>query len=119
MWKFPRSSRLLTADQFDRVFQRRQSQADESMVVYACENDVGRPRLGLVVSRKCGNSVRRGRWKRCLREAFRLSQHQLPPGLDFVIIPRPQVEPQTPRLRESLVQLASKLVARMRTDRLP
>ena len=115
MLKFPRSSRLLTAQQFDRVFQRRKSRSDKFIVVYACENDVGRPRLGLVVSRKCGNSVRRGRWKRCLREAFRLSQRELPPGFDLVVIPRPQVEPQTPVLRESLVRLAGELFVQMQS----
>ncbi|MDC0935637.1 ribonuclease P protein component [Pirellulales bacterium] len=113
---FPRSSRLLTSQQFDRVFQRRRSRSDSRMIVYACENDVARPRLGLVVSRKCGPSVRRGRWKRCLREAFRLSQHELPQTLDLVIMPRPQADPEMPALRESILRLAGELNDRLQTE---
>jgi ribonuclease P protein component len=61
----------------------------------------------------------RNRYKRLFREAFRLAQHDLPPGIDFVLIPRPQ--PQPPKLEEvqaSLkilaVQAAQKLKARSR-----
>jgi len=44
------------------------------------------PRVGLIVSRKVGNSVTRSRVKRLLRE---LARHQLPdvrPGIEFVLI---------------------------------
>ena len=44
-------------------------------------------RLGLTVSRKCGNSVERNRIKRVLREFFRLNQATLP-VMDIVISPK-------------------------------
>jgi RNase P protein component len=51
-------------------------------------NDLGRRRLGLSVGKKLGGAVVRNRYKRVLREAFRLSQHELPEGYDYILIPR-------------------------------
>ena len=98
---FPKSARLRSQSQFDRVFDGRCSSADRRIIVYACracheENAPPGPRLGLTVSRKCGNAVVRNRWKRTLREAFRLVQHDLPPGIDFVVLPRPRPRPRLP-----------------------
>ncbi len=43
-------------------------------------------RLGLAVSRKYGNAVRRNKLKRCLRETFRIgSLRNL--GVDLLVIP--------------------------------
>jgi ribonuclease P protein component len=48
----------------------------------------GRTRLGLVVSRKVGNAVRRNRVKRLIREAFRHCHAWRLPNIDLVVIPR-------------------------------
>lgn len=117
---FPKSARLLKRSQFDQVFQRRCSLADGQIIVYACSTctdytplsantRLSGPRLGLTVSRKCGNAVVRNRWKRTLREAFRLVQHDLPSGVDFVVIPRPLTTPQVSQLQASLKQLGWRL----------
>lgn len=42
-------------------------------------------RFCLVVSRKCGNAVRRNRIKRVLREIIRHNRDRIAPGFDFVI----------------------------------
>jgi ribonuclease P protein component len=105
---FPKQNRLLAKPEFDRVFALRTSAADPFVVMYAMPNELKRPRLGLVVSRKVGNAVVRNRWKRLLREAFRLSQHELP-SLDFVCLPRPQATPSTAQLARSLSQLSARL----------
>jgi ribonuclease P protein component len=44
------------------------------------------PRLGIVVSRRAGNAVRRNRAKRLIREAFRATRDLWMPGLDLVVI---------------------------------
>ena len=112
-FQFPKQVRLLKSAQFNRVFQRRCSRADDTLIVYACENDEGRPRLGLVVSRKYGSSVARSRWKRCLREAFRLAQHELPQALDLVVLPRSRAVPTMARMQASLTRLAQQLEQRL------
>lgn len=48
-------------------------------------SDVGR--LGLAVTRKCGNAVERNRIKRVLREFFRLRQQDMP-VMDIVVTPK-------------------------------
>jgi ribonuclease P protein component len=105
---FSKSSRLLKTADFDRVFARRNSRGDGLLVVYACENELNQPRLGLVVSRKIGSAVERNRWKRCLREAFRLLQRELPP-LDFVVMPKRSGAPTTQAVSDSLRNLANRL----------
>ena len=112
-FRFPKSSRLLRTAEFDRVFERRRSQGNDVLVVYGCENNLPTSRLGLVVSRKCGNAVVRARWKRCLREAFRISQHELPAGLDLVVLPRGGAVPTTARVRQALLELTLKVARRL------
>lgn len=110
---FPKTSRLLNRHEFDTVFRRKCSAADDRLIVYGIENNLDRPRLGLVVSKKVGNAVVRGRWKRLLREAFRLTQHELPP-LDLVLLPRGGVEPVLEPLKFSLGKLAWQVSRRLK-----
>ena len=105
---FPKRVRLLKSAEFDRVFGRRCSFADGLIVVYFATGESERPRLGLVVSRKCGNAVVRNRWKRALREAFRLVQHELPRHLDLVVLPKRGAKPDVARLQASFAKLAAR-----------
>src|SRR4051812_50043073 len=86
---FPQSRRMKTPAEFDRCYKRKRSASDGVLIVYACENDLPHPRLGCSVSRKVGNAVVRNRYKRLFREAFRLSQHDLPAGVGFILVPPP------------------------------
>jgi ribonuclease P protein component len=101
---------------FKRCYDRRRSAADGWLVVYACENGLPYARLGLSVSRKVGSAVRRNRLRRLYREAFRLSKHQLPVGLDLVLIPRGPEEPPLEALRASLVKLVRQIARKMGKD---
>jgi len=105
---FPKTARLLKSSEFDRVFARRCSFADGLIIVYFATSENERPRLGLVVSRKCGNAVVRNRWKRALREAFRLVQHEVPRHLDLVVLPKRGAKPDVARLQASFRQLAAR-----------
>jgi ribonuclease P protein component len=103
--RFPKAMRLLSPREFERVFAARLSAGDSSFVLYGAANDLEHPRIGLTVSRKVGGAVERNRWKRLLREAFRLKQHELPP-FDFVCIPRATTPPPLARLLNSITDLA-------------
>lgn len=113
-FRFLPKYRLQKTADFRRVFAARRSAADDLIVVYADPNQLEHPRLGLSVSRKVGNAVRRNRWKRLLREAFRLSAAQLPAGYDLVIVPRPTAEPELQPLIQSLTALSQRAAKRRR-----
>lgn len=110
---FSKLARLLKPAEFDRVMRGRVSASDGLVIVYAARGEGEATRLGLVVSRRCGNAVVRNRWKRLLREAFRLSIHELPVGLDLVVLPRPGADPHLVRLQKSLQTLAARLEQRL------
>lgn len=91
--RFPKQSRLRKKNDFDRVYQDHAYARGPLFNVLVASNQLDRSRLGLSVSRQVGTAVRRNRWKRLLRESFRLMQAQLPAGLDIVVIPHPKSLP--------------------------
>ncbi|MHC4179263.1 MAG: ribonuclease P protein component [Planctomycetota bacterium] len=111
--RFPRAYRIRRQADFQRAYGRRCMASDRLLLVFGCANDLPHPRLGLSVSRKIGKAVVRNRWKRLLREAFRLSRQRLPVGIDLVVVPRPDVEPRLAELLESLPQLADRIARRL------
>jgi ribonuclease P protein component len=107
-FSFPKELRLRTGAEFDAVFKAKVKVGDGVLVIHARPNALGHARLGMAVSRKVGNAVRRNRWKRCLREAFRLAQHDLP-ALDLVCLPRLRDVPTLEVVNTALRGLARRL----------
>jgi ribonuclease P protein component len=101
--------RLRRRADFQRAFRRRATAADDRLLIFGHPNGLPHPRLGLSVSRKVGNAVVRNRWKRLLREAFRLDRPTLPPGMDLLVIPRGQTKPKLDEVRQSLCRLAGRV----------
>ena len=74
-----RSQKLLTAESYKFVFSKSQRFGNKSFTVLARKNNLGHPRLGLAISKKCAKrAVDRNRIKRIFSESFRLHQHKLP-----------------------------------------
>ena len=108
----PAQRRLRQKAQFEAVYAGGKRFGDGFFSVITRSNDTGGARLGMAVSTKAaGNSVKRNRIRRLIRESFRLHQHDLP-AKDVVVSARARVRGATnAELRASLDVLWSKVSA--------
>ena len=106
--------RIRSGGDFERAYARRCSVADDLLIIHGCENGREHPRLGLSVSRRVGNAVVRNRWKRLLREAFRLTRTRVPGGIDLIVSPRRGATQELKRVIVSLSKLAGRLDRKLR-----
>ena len=88
---FRKNQRLRSNEQFKAVLKRKCSAGNALVKLYIAANTCGYPRLGLSVSKVCGNSVTRNRLKRLTREVFRLEQHNIPSSYDYLLIFSPKM----------------------------
>ena len=78
-------ARLVNKSDFDRVFADNQRAKTDYVMVMARPNQVGHPRLGMIVAKRLlARAVDRNRVKRCVRESFRQVMLDLP-ACDFVV----------------------------------
>jgi len=118
-FRFRKAEHLRRPSDFRRVYEQRCAASDVWLLVQACPNELPFSRLGLSVSRKYGGAVKRNRLRRLYREAFRLSKHELPKGLDLVLIPRSPNEPSLELLKQSLKTLAQQAARRLARQEKP
>jgi len=84
-----RAHRLMGGD-FTRIYKLGRRARGTHFTVVALENTLGLRRMGLSVGKRhARGAVARKRARRILREAFRLTRAELPPGVDVVLIPHP------------------------------
>jgi ribonuclease P protein component len=99
--------------EFDRAYETRLFAADDVLIINAAPNELAHARLGLSLSRKVGGAVVRNKWKRLIREAFRLSIRELPLGVDLVVRPQKDSEPELQAIRKSLIALGRRIARRL------
>ncbi len=86
---FDKSQRLLRREEFLAVQREgRKLHAGHLFASVRPRGDEAPARLGLVTSRKAGNAVHRNRFRRVMREYFRLHRELFPVGCDVVIVAR-------------------------------
>ena len=73
---------------FDNVYKRGRSVGERYVVVFYIKNHRDINRTCFLASKKVGNSVRRNRARRLMRESYRLMKDRLPIGYDIIIIAR-------------------------------
>lgn len=85
-FSFSKNKRLLNRKDFvnlNRVGERYQT---AHFTLLLTQNELGITRLGITVSKKIGNAVKRNKVKRLIREFFRLYKAHFPDGCDMVIV---------------------------------
>jgi ribonuclease P protein component len=104
----PRAQRLRGKILIDEVFKQGKRRRHHPLM--ACQvrrEDHAASRLAISIGRRCGSAVGRNAIRRRIREAYRLMQHDMPPGLDILLVVRPhqklKVEEYGERLRMLLI----------------
>jgi len=113
---FPRSCRLKSRREFVEVYSKGRRVGSSSFTIFGLPNNLGHCRLGLTVSRKVGNAVRRSRVKRVLRELFRLHRAGMEPALDLVVNAYPSIAGKSfEELEQEFLSVFSRLARRRRS----
>jgi ribonuclease P protein component len=110
---FPKRLKLLSNDEFRTVIARRQRFSDNKLVLYVAPNSRGYTRLGVSVGKAVGSAVVRNRFKRLVREVFRLNHAQIAAGFDCVVMATSEAAKELTfdAVSESLLKLAKKLIS--------
>jgi len=97
---------LKKTEEFSRIYRIHNSCADRLLVIYQAE---GTGRIGIVCSKKVGNSVVRHRFARLVREAYRLNKEHIRSDRDIIVVAREKAgESGFTEIRDSFIKLLTK-----------
>jgi len=85
-YRFPKERRLRKRIEYLRVQRQGVKASSRNFLLFTRRNGLGHARLGITVSKRVGNSVRRNRLKRLVREVYRLNRDLFPVFLDVVVV---------------------------------
>ncbi len=83
---FSKKERILKRADFVNLNRSGERHHSRHFIVILKKNGLNLARLGITVSKKTGNAVKRNRTKRLIREFFRLNKSLFPQGYDIIVI---------------------------------
>jgi len=89
---FPRDLILKKRNDFKYLFRRGARARGETITLFYLPSQAEPFRVGFSTRKKLGNAVRRNRARRLMREAFRLHQHEIRRGMEYLFLWTGQVE---------------------------
>jgi ribonuclease P protein component len=110
--------RVRSRSDFSALFRGGRRGGDDVVRVIVAKNGRPEARIAAAVQKRFGCAVRRNKLRRLYKEAFRLEKERMPAGYDVVCSPpRGTGIPELAQLRESLVKVVTKTVARLEERR--
>lgn len=84
----------------------------KNFIIYTLPNGLGRNRLGITASARVGNSVKRNRVKRLLREFFRLNTGKISPEkpVDIAVYVKRSIDIEAMSLSSVEIELKKSLI---------
>lgn len=112
---FPKSRRVLKSTEFTQVLRNGACAADGVLVLFALPRSDPKQttRIGITIPKKTGNAVVRNRWKRLIRESFRIQQERIADGYDLVVRPKKGAAPDSRLIMRAVPRLAAKAISRL------
>lgn len=82
---------LKKREDFQRIYRLRDVKSDDKLILYKAP---GTGRIGIVCSKKVGNSVVRHRFRRIIREVYRLRKDEIAKNEDIIVVAKENAREQ-------------------------
>ena len=104
---FPKSFRILKKKEYKNLFNNRLKVFGNDVVIdYQINQCIKNPKIGITVPKKFGKSHTRNKFKRVVKESFRLNKSHLPKNIVFNVYPKKDIEKATLKgITEDLLSL--------------
>ena len=79
---------LRRKDDFSSIYKKGRSVGERYIVLFYIKNDLPYNRTAFLASKKVGNSVKRNRAKRLMKESYRFIKDDIGSGYDIIFIAR-------------------------------
>lgn len=77
---------------FSSLYNKGKSVGDRYVVLFHRKNNLPYSRFAYLASKKVGNSVKRNRARRLMKESYRLTGKKIPEGYDIIFIARNTID---------------------------
>jgi ribonuclease P protein component len=92
---YRKSERVTNKSDYRAIYNQGVWGSSQHFTTITCSNKKGIRRLGITVTKKTGNAVKRNRIKRLIREFFRLNKTLFPAGHDTIVMAKRNIPPLT------------------------